>query len=388
MSEEALLENEENTDILDMDDSEVDDYIAKLEAAEENPTEEPTDTVEEEEDEDDADDEEEVQEERVEEGDSQEDVDDEEDDEESDDDDDSEEPQSTEDAFKDSKETDDITDNKAEESKIDYKAEYEKLTAPFKANGKEMQIQDVDEARTLMQMGTNYIKKMTALKPNLKIVKMLEKNDLLDEDRINFLIDLSKKDPDAISKLLKDSGVDPLDIDTEQADKYQPNSYQLNDKEVELDEILDEIRDTSAFQTTASIIGNKWDEKSKQVLVDNPLLIKVINEHVESGIYDQISNVVERERMLGKLVGLSDIEAYKFVGDAINAQGGFNNQSQSTSSNTANTEAKKVDRSNKRRKKAASSTRGKKSSTQIDDDFNPLSMSDEEFEKIASSKFV
>jgi hypothetical protein len=285
-------------------------------------------------------------------------------------------------------ESEDLSDKEAElsaeKTKVDYKNEYQKLLAPFKANGKEMQVDNVDDARTLMQMGANYNKKMAALKPNLKIVKMLEKHNLLDEEKLSFLIDLSKQNPDAINKLIKDSGVDPLDLDTEQASNYRPNSYTVNDKEVELDSILDEIRDTEAFNTTANIIGTKWDERSKQVLVDNPGLIKIINDHVEVGIFDKISAVVERERMLGRLNGLSDIEAYKHVGDAINAQGGFQSISKPTNVKATNT----VDPSLNKRKKAASSTKSTKTSTKVDDNFNPLSMSDEEFEKIASSKFI
>ena len=93
-----------------------------------------------------------------------------------------------------------------EEIKVDYKAEYDRLVAPFKANGREITVKSVDDAIALMQMGANYNKKMSALKPNLKLMKLLENNGLLDETKIGFLIDLEKKNPDAINKLIKDSG--------------------------------------------------------------------------------------------------------------------------------------------------------------------------------------
>src|SRR5690606_38757650 len=96
---------------------------------------------------------------------------------------------------------------------VDHKAIVDKLFAPFKANGKEMVVDNVDDAVALMQMGANYNKKMAALKPNLKLLKLLENNNLLSEEKIGFLIDLDKKNPAAIGKLLKDSGIDPLDVD-------------------------------------------------------------------------------------------------------------------------------------------------------------------------------
>lgn len=101
----------------------------------------------------------------------------------------------------------------AEEAAFDYKAAYEQITAPFKANGREMKVESPEEAVRLMQQGANYVKKMQALKPHLKMVRMLENNGLLDEGRLNFLIDVSRKDPGAIKKLLKDANIDPMDLD-------------------------------------------------------------------------------------------------------------------------------------------------------------------------------
>src|SRR5690606_29540484 len=76
-----------------------------------------------------------------------------------------------------------------EETKsVDYEAEYKRLLTPFKANGREIQVKSVDDAIQLMQMGANYNKKMAALKPNLKLMKMLQNNNLLTEDKLSFFI--------------------------------------------------------------------------------------------------------------------------------------------------------------------------------------------------------
>jgi len=276
---------------------------------------------------------------------------------------------------------------------IDYKVQYEALLSPFKANGKDIKVDTVEDARSLMQMGANYNKKMAALKPNLKVVKMLDNHGLLDEGKLSYLIDLSKKDPEAIKKLVKDSGLDPLDIDTDNI-AYKPNTYNVSDNEVALDGILDDIRDTSTFNTTIDIIGNKWDETSKDIIAKDPNIIKVINEHVGSGIFKKVSEVVERERILGRLNGLSDIEAYKQVGDAINANGGFGDPVQATptqpvstsKSNSVNKANNPVDPKLKDKRKAAGSTKSKPSKSKAQ--FDVLNMSDEEFEKMSASKFV
>jgi len=285
-------------------------------------------------------------------------------------------------------------DDESVNGKVNYQAEHEKLLAPFRANNKNMQVDSVDEARTLMQMGANYNKKMAGLKPSLKIVKMLENNDLLDEDKLSFLIDLDKKNPEAIAKFIKDSGIDPLELDLDTSKNYKSNTYTVNDKEVELDGILADIKDTESFNKTIDIIGNKWDEQSKQILLEQPDAIKVINDHVATGIYDKIDEVLSKERAMGRFIGVPDVEAYQQIGDAINAAGGFapsdtqNTNSSNSSKNSSKSKSNKsADPEVRKRKKAAGLTKpasGKKR----DADFNPLSMSDEDIEKMTTSKFI
>ena len=275
---------------------------------------------------------------------------------------------------------------------IDYKAEYERIMAPFRANNKDMQVSSTEEALTLMKMGANYNKKMAGLKPNLKLMKMLANNDLLDESKLAYLIDLDKKKPEAISKLINESGIDPLDARIDDATEYKPSTYTVNDKEVELDTVLDDIRETDSYTKTIEIIGNKWDESSRQVLLEQPNVIRLINEQVANGMYAQISEVVEHQKMLGNLAGLSDIQAYKQVGDAMQANGKFNNVAQATQkitpAATQPIENKPVSNPKLRdRKRAASSTKSAPSSSKVAD-FNPLAVSDDEFEKLAGSKFI
>jgi hypothetical protein len=269
---------------------------------------------------------------------------------------------------------------------FDYEGEYKKLLAPFRANGREMSVNNVDDALSLMKMGANYNKKMAGLKPNLKLMKMLSNNDLLDEGKLSYLIDINKKDPDAIAKLLKDSGIDPLEVDVEKSADYHPKTYTVEDDEVELDGTLDNIRDTKSYAATMDIIGNKWDESSKRVLFANPHIIEVINDHVGSGVYDQIHQVIESERMLGRLKGVSDIEAYKAIGDKIQAAGGFTDSVVPTETTTPilSQPAKKkpIDPNLKKRKKAAAATKSSPAKG-IPTDFNPLNMSDEEFAKVS-----
>lgn len=276
---------------------------------------------------------------------------------------------------------------------LDYEAEYKRLLAPFKANGREISVKSVDDAVVLMQMGANYNKKMAALKPNLKLMKLLENNGLLSEEKISFLIDVEKKNPDAINKLVQESGLNPMDFDADKVSEYKPKIHSVDDREIDLDTVLDEIQDTPTYNQTLEIVSKKWDGASKQTVANSPQLLKVINDHVANGIYSMITEEVERERVFGRLNGLSDIEAYRQVGDAIQARGGFNDVvNTAAKTNRApvvvQPKPKVVDESKlNEKRRAASSTKLANTATATNQDFNPLSLSDEEFTKIAANRF-
>ena len=214
-------------------------------------------------------------------------------------------------------------EEKSDEEVTDYEAFFKKVTAEFKANGRPMKVDNPDDVVRLMQMGANYNKKMASLKPNLKVLKLLENNGLMDEEKLNYLIDLNEKRPEAIAKLLADSQIDPMDVDLEQAGNYKASARRVDEREMALDEIVDEIKDTPTFNQTLNVVSKQWDDDSKQAVAESPQLLRVINDHMASGIYDVVSTEIEKERVLGRLTGLSDIEAYQKVGDAIAARGGF-----------------------------------------------------------------
>jgi hypothetical protein len=285
----------------------------------------------------------------------------------------------------------------AEQGAVDFESEYRRLLAPFKANGREIKVNSVDEAVTLMQMGANYNKKMAALKPNLKLMKLLENNGLLNEEKIGFLIDLGRKDPAAINKLVKDSGIDPMDLSAEQASAYKQTAYTVDDREIELDTVLDDIQGTPSYNRTLEVVSTKWDAASKQVIAGTPQLLKVINDHISNGIYDVISKEIESERMFGRLNGVSDIEAYRRIGDSLHAKGAFNHLVQGSSPTQAKPAAQPVvvtpkpkveDDKLKDKRRAASSTKPAATGNSTPSEFDPLALSDDEFSKLINKNLL
>lgn len=208
------------------------------------------------------------------------------------------------------------------ESVPDYKAFYERIMAPFKANGRTIQLTSADEAVQLMQMGANYTKKVQELGKHRKFVLMLENAGLLDESRLELLIALDKKDPEAIKKFFKDKGLDPVDVDTSSEVKYKPGSHAVSDQEAALAAAIDEVKSMEGGEETIQSVHKSWDSTSKKVLWANPQLLKAIHNQRMSGVYDRVSAEVERRQALGQFSeGTPFLDMYRTVGDELVAKG-------------------------------------------------------------------
>lgn len=218
----------------------------------------------------------------------------------------------------------DTESDKKEVEAIDYKAEYERLMGTFKANGREITPKSVEDVIRLKEMGAGFHEKMAAMKPAKAALKMLESNGLLDDGKLDFLIDVSKGKPEAITQLLKDHSIDPLNVDVNaEVGKYVPDNHAPSEEELNLDSVLTDIESSPNFNKTVDTLTDKWDVASRRVIGTNPQIIKTINEHMDLGIYEPTMDAVNYERSLGGLSGLSDLEAYKQIGTKLEADGFF-----------------------------------------------------------------
>lgn len=297
---------------------------------------------------------------------------------------DSEEQESSED---DESELESDEDEEELEQEPEEQSEYEKqlaeIMAPIKASGREIKLDSPEQVRKLVQMGVDYNNKMRGMKPHLKTLKMLENNGLMDTAKLSYLIDLDKKNPEAISKLLKESGINPVEIDTSEESKYTPSDHSVSDSEVDLDEVISRIQDTPTFSTTMHIVNNEWDDTSKRTLVGKPALIENLNTHMTNGTFDRVMSEVDKVRMFGGLSNLSDLEAYQQMGAMMQERGDFNVE-KSTQTPAKKVSAKpKVEPDNDRKDKKRRASPSKKiTSSKQDKEFDPIiSLSDEEFIK-------
>lgn len=212
----------------------------------------------------------------------------------------------------------------AETAPVDYKAFHDQVMAPFQANGKAIQLRSVDEAIQLMQQGANYTRKMQAIAPHRKVLMMLENNGLLDESKLSRLIDLEKKNPDAIRELVKEAGIDPLDIDVHGESTYTPGNHAVPDEAIAFQTTLDEVSSTPDGQETVREITASWDPESKAELWKDPSILGTIHQQRISGVYDRVVAEIERQRTIGAIpANVSLLNAYRVIGERMTQAGAF-----------------------------------------------------------------
>ncbi|MFP3556417.1 hypothetical protein SB861_37740 [Paraburkholderia sp. SIMBA_049] len=205
---------------------------------------------------------------------------------------------------------------------VNYEQFYKQVMAPFKANGKTIELRTPEEAVQLMQMGANYTRKMQDIQPHRKTLLMLENAQLLDPDKLSFLIDVSNGDQKAIQKLLKDKGVDPMSIDTSEDSNYLGGNHKVSDDEANFRTTLSDLGSSEEGKQTLQAVNSTWDQASKEVLWKQPDILTVIHQQRENGVYDRISTEVNRLQALGQIpAGTPFIQAYKAVGDVMQSQG-------------------------------------------------------------------
>jgi hypothetical protein len=269
---------------------------------------------------------------------------------------------------------------------------YEKVVkTPLKANGKLIQINTPEEAIGLMQMGANYTRKMQELAPFRKAMTMLSKHNLLNEDELSFLIDIRNKNPDAIKKLVKDAGIDPMDIGEDAGKEYRLGNHRVSDNEVKFREGMDSLKATPEGQATLSEIHTNWDDASKDLLWDHPQILSDIHTHRENGFYAKVSDEVARQKALGKIPADTPfLYAYKHVGDQLVAQstqGGSPARIQpqatvdSTKTPVVTARAPTTKPVVKNGDKAAAAATTKSTTKVASRPVNPLAMPDDEFMK-------
>lgn len=179
-----------------------------------------------------------------------------------------------------------------------------------KANGRETEL---TEDEVFAQFGTlygkahDYTKKMQAIKPWRKTIDAIEQAKLNHED-VSLMIDALKGDKDAIAAVLKRTGVDTLELDTENS-QYQPKNYGRDERVMDIEEVIEEISQDPEYATTHKVLSKDWDNNSLAKMTDDPNMIRLLHMDVKDGTYDRVRAVADKLKMFDTTTR-TDLEYY------------------------------------------------------------------------------
>ena len=208
---------------------------------------------------------------------------------------------------------DPIEEEKSEEDINDEIAQKEQQELVFKANGREFKFtQDemLEQFPKIFGQAMDYTKKTQAMKPWRKTIDAIEQAKLGHED-INLMIDVMKGNKEAIAEVMKRTGVDSLEIDTENS-KYTPNDYGRDDKALAIKDIVEEISVDKEYEITHRVLSKEWDEKSFREMTEDPDLIRLLHVDVKTGMFDKVQPIADKIKVLDR-GNKTDLEYYRLA---------------------------------------------------------------------------
>lgn len=213
----------------------------------------------------------------------------------------------------------DIVDDSVEKSKADTQPEDEvdNTVHKVKANGMDFEF-TTDELIKLAPKAMDYTKKMQEIAPWRKTISAMKEQGIGEQD-VNLMIDVLKGDKNAIAEVLKRTGVDALELDTDGKDAYLPNQYGKDEVLQEIEAIVAEISTDPEYVRTEAVVDKQWDSRSRQAMAQNPSMIRGLHADIKSGTYDKVAPMALKLKSLDHGT-LSDLEYYMEAGRQYFAQ--------------------------------------------------------------------
>lgn len=183
----------------------------------------------------------------------------------------------------------------------------------FKANGKEYEFTE-DEIKAqfpkIFGQAMDYTKKTQAIKPWRKTIDAIEQAKL-NHDDVNLMIDVLRGDKDAIAAVMKRTGVDALELDTENS-KYVPKDYGRDDNALAIKDVIDEISTDKEYEITHKVLSKDWDDNSFREMTKDPELIKQLHIDVKTGMFDKVQPIADKMKVIDR-GRQSDLDYYKLA---------------------------------------------------------------------------
>ena len=181
----------------------------------------------------------------------------------------------------------------------------------YRANGKDYEFtpdEIMQQFPKVFGQAMDYTRKMQSIKPWRQTIDAIEEAKLNHND-VSLMIDVLKGDKSAIAELLKRTGVDALELESNH-ESYVPKSYGRDESTLAIKDVVDEISQDQEYQVTHRILSHDWDNNSWSEISKNPEMIKLLHIDVKSGMYDKVQPIAEKLKLFDG-GSKSDLDYYK-----------------------------------------------------------------------------
>lgn len=226
------------------------------------------------------------------------------------------------DAESDDVEQEDETDVDTKETdttdEVNYKEFYEKVAlAKFTANGREVEgFKNPEDLIRAQQMLHGYSDKMKVFKEYKKFIKPLEERKITqDPEKFSLAMSLLDGDIEAIKKVIKDKGIDPIDLDLEDIN-YAPNNVLPSSAQLLLDEAMEQAEASGIGDKFNKVLTRDLDDAGFKEFIDNALVRKDLIRHLKDGTYDIVQSEIRTMEALdvdGDLEGMPVLDKYRLA---------------------------------------------------------------------------
>lgn len=201
---------------------------------------------------------------------------------------------------------------------VDYKKFYEEVAlAKFTANGREVEgFKNPEDLIRAQQMLHGYSDKMKVFKEYKKFLKPLEERKITqDPDKFNLAMSLLDGDIEAIKKVIKDRGIDPLEMDLDDI-KYVNRNTLPSDAQMLIEEVSAQARDLGVEDKFHRVLTKDFDDESLQEFIKEGAVRRDLIQHLKDGTYDIVQDEIRKMELLdsnGELDSLSTVNKYRMA---------------------------------------------------------------------------
>ena len=241
-----------------------------------------------------------------------------------------------------------------------------------------------------------------------KLMELAQEDQLLtDDEQYNLIRGLLKKDKNAIKAYISKVGLDPVELLDEEEDgkidipQYDVHNHLPDSKDVVIEEIFDTADRLGVGDKLYDELKGRWDGESTEVLMSNKAVQSDIISHLQDGTYDMVLQKIAQKEVYdyaGTFKNKPFIQKYdEIYSDILREYASKENTQQKQQVNEEKTVdtivadkkqqeeyKKKVQQKeqqiDEQRQKASQISRTKKR-TAKKQEFDPVKLSDEEFEK-------